>query len=96
MLTVLRVGDPGAPPLRSPDPVILSWCEAHGFILVTNNRHSMPGYLADHLAAGRHVPGVFFITRRLTVRKLFDELILIAGASLENEYEDQILNLPVS
>ena len=26
-LTIWRVGDPEGPPLQSPDPVILEWCE---------------------------------------------------------------------
>jgi hypothetical protein len=29
-LTIWRVGDPEGPPLQSPDPVILEWCEEHG------------------------------------------------------------------
>ncbi|MEH1806448.1 hypothetical protein [Nostoc sp.] len=28
---------------------------------MTNNRKSMPGHLADHLASGRHIPGIFTI-----------------------------------
>ena len=30
-MVVWRVGDAGAPPLRSPDPDILNWCERNGF-----------------------------------------------------------------
>jgi hypothetical protein len=41
------------------DPEILLWCEAHRFILVTNNRRSMPRHLADHLAMGCQNPKDF-------------------------------------
>jgi hypothetical protein len=93
-LVVMRIGDPGAPPLHSTDPALIDWCEENEFVLVTNNRRSMPRHLADHMAAGRHVPGIFVIDPSMTVGRLFDELILIAGASLENEYQDQIRHLP--
>lgn len=41
-LTVRIIGDPDAPPRGTLDPDILIWCEIHNFILVTNNRKSMP------------------------------------------------------
>jgi hypothetical protein len=96
MLIVWRVGDPGVPPLQSPDPLILEWCAANRFILVTRNRHSMPRHLAEHMAAGRHVPGIFVVVRSLSLGHLLDELLLIAGASFENEHQDQIHYLPIS
>lgn len=58
-IVVWRIGDPAAPPIGTPDPDILLWCEANGFTLVTNNRGSMPGHLRVHLEAGRHFPGMF-------------------------------------
>jgi len=61
-LEVWAIGDPDAPAKGTLDPEILLWCESHGFVLVTNNRRSMPVHLADHLAAGQHVPGIFTIS----------------------------------
>lgn len=55
-LIVWRLGDPGTPPLDAPDPAILRWCEIHDFVLVTNNRRTMPRHLADHLNRGGHIP----------------------------------------
>src|SRR5207302_3414761 len=60
-LVAWRIGQPGAPGLETPDPDLLGWCEAHDFVLVTNNRATMPGYLAAHLAGGGHVPGIFVV-----------------------------------
>ncbi|CDM97752.1 DUF5615 family PIN-like protein [Limnospira indica] len=48
-LTVWMVGDPGIPPRGTQDPEILLWCELNKFVLVTNNRRSMPVHLAEHL-----------------------------------------------
>ncbi len=89
------VGDPGAPPPGTLDPEILIWCERNGCLLVTNNRRSMPRHLADHLAAGRHVPGILVLRRRVSLDAILEELILIAGASLASEYEDRIEYVPL-
>jgi hypothetical protein len=94
-LTVWRVGVPGAPPLQSPDPVLLDWCEIHDFILVTQNRASMPGHLADHVAAGRHIPGILHLSPAMTIHEVAEELALIAGAGLPSEFQDQIRYLPI-
>ncbi|NDJ25832.1 hypothetical protein GS682_30445 [Nostoc sp. B(2019)] len=89
------VGDPGAPPRGTLDPEILCWCEEHNFLLVTNNRTSMPGHLAEHIAQDRHIPGIFILNDKLTIGQTIDELILIAQASFDNEYQNQIIHLPL-
>jgi Domain of unknown function (DUF5615) len=94
-LIVWAVGDEGAPPKGTLDPEILIWCEEHGFILVTNNRTSMPPHLTDHLAEGRHVPGIFIMNPNLSIGETIDELILIAGSSDDDEYQDYITYLPL-
>ncbi len=55
----------------------------------------MPGHLRDHLAAGGHVPGILVVPFPLGIGALVEELILIWGASLPDEYQDQIVYLPL-
>jgi hypothetical protein len=95
-ITVWAVGDPGAPSRGTLDPDILDWCEANGFALVTNNRSSMPVHLTQHLAAGKHVPGIFILASVMTIGDTAEELALIWTASDAEEYADQIRFLPVS
>jgi hypothetical protein len=95
-MVVWRVGDAGAPPLRSSDPDILIWCEANDFSLVTNNRASMPVHLRDHLAAGRHVPGILVLNPKMKLGETAQELALIWGASEMEEYIDLLNHLPLS
>jgi hypothetical protein len=95
-MCVWRVGDPGAPASGELDPSILCWCEENSFILVTNNRKSMPAHLRDHLACGRHVPGIIELNRSLSIGETSDELLLIWGASSPEEYQDLIVYLPLS
>lgn len=95
-IEVWIIGDPGAPPRGTLDPDILVWCEENEFLLVTNNRKSMPRHLKDHLALGRHIPGILVINVGMTMGQIIDELMLIAGASDVNEYRDLILYLPLT
>ena len=94
-LVVWRVGMVGVPPRGSPDPDILDWCGKHAFILVTNNRASMPTHLKSHLAQGRHIPGILVINDKMSVNETIEELLLIWSASTEDEYKDNIVYLPL-
>ena len=94
-LTVLRVGDVGAPARSTQDPEILKWCEQNDFTLVTKDPNTIPKHLSDHLAAGHHVPGIIMINRGVPMRTILDDLILIAGVSDEDEYIDQIVFIPL-
>jgi hypothetical protein len=90
------IGDPGTPERGTLDPDILLWCEANGFVLVTNNRTSMPRHLRAHLAAGRHVPGIFILNPTMSIGATIDELGIISGATESDEHADQIKHLPVT
>ena len=95
-LTVLMIGDEGAPARGTSDPEILHWCEQNHFNLITNNRKSMPQHLVDHLAAGCHVPGIIMINSGVPMGTILDDLILIAGASHEDEFRDHIIYIPLT
>ncbi len=53
----------------------------------------MPVHLAEHIALGRHIPGIFILNDKLTIGQAIDKLILIAEASFDDEYQNQILYL---
>jgi hypothetical protein len=95
-LVVWRVDDPTAPPSGTLDPAILIWCEEKTFILVTNNRQSMPQHLSVHLAQGGHVPGILELNSDMSIGETIEELLLIWGASEANEYQDQLVYLPLT
>lgn len=95
-LIVWKIGDPGAPPKGTPDPEILIWCEENNFILVTNNRKTMPWHLKDHLAKGRHIPAIFQLNPHMSIGKTVAELLLIWSNSEISEFQDTIIYLPFS
>jgi len=95
-LDVAFVGKDGVLPKETPDPEILRWIEENEYHLVTNNRHTMPIHLVEHLANGRHIPGAFQVPADWSYIEIYSELLLIAGASFPGEYADQIVHLPAN
>lgn len=92
---VIRVGDEAAPPYGTPDGRLLEWIEEQGYILVSSDRRTMPNHLHNHLAQGKYVPGILLLKRRVVVRELIADLILIWRASALSEYQDHIRYLPL-
>lgn len=89
------VGGPGAPPRATTDPAILAWCERHDFVLITNNRRTMPVHLDDHLRAGGHAPGVFMLNPSLSLGETIENLLDATKFSLAGEHRDRIGYLPL-
>ena len=95
-LIVRVVGELDSPPLGTLDPEILIWCEMREFILVTNNRTSMPVHLANHVKQNHHIPGIFILNPNLSIGDNLVELIVIAKGSFDDDYQDQIIHLPLT
>jgi hypothetical protein len=94
-LEVLAIGDEGAPEAGTADPDILKWIEENNYILVTENRSSLPKHLTDHFASGRHIPGLFWIRPDIGIGRLIEELYLIWSVSTADEYTDRTLFIPL-
>src|SRR5689334_9868737 len=71
-----QVGDFSDLPLGSLDPAILSWAEREGRILVSCDRSTMAAHFWDHLAQGRHSPGLFLLPNSFAIPEILDDLAL--------------------
>ena len=94
-LEVLAIGDPNAPPAGILDSDILLWMEVNGYILITENRSTIPVHLGDHYTAGHHFPGVFWIRPHTPLGRIVEELYLIWYTSTADEYTDHVLFIPL-
>jgi hypothetical protein len=94
-IEVLAIGEPGAPTTGTSDPDLLVWLEKEDDILVTENRSTMPVHLADHYAAGGHIPGILWIRPRIGLGVVIEALHLIWLASEAGEYHDRTLFIPL-
>ena len=52
--------------------------------------------VAEHIQQGHHIPGIFILNPSLSLGQNIDELILIAEVAFEDEFQDQIVYLPVA
>jgi hypothetical protein len=77
------------------DPSVLAWAARNQRILLTHDVATITKYAYDRIRAGQPMPGVFEINRQIAVRLVIDDLLLLAESSLENEWEGQILYLPL-
>jgi hypothetical protein len=93
-MDVLCVGEPGAPPCRTLDPDLLLAAESLGRMLISRDRDSMPGHLADHFAAGHHTWGTALLRNGFSLGRYIQEILIIWGASEADEWIDQTMYLP--
>jgi hypothetical protein len=93
-IDAVRVGDFPDLPLGALDPEILCWCERENRILITFDKSTLAGHLADHLRAGRHCPGIFMLRRGSRLALIVTFLALAAHASEAWEWDDRIEFIP--
>lgn len=92
---VVRVGDEGAPALGTLDPEILRWVEVNQRTLVTDNRKSLPGHIADHLANGGHHWGIFQVRKNAPLLRLAEALYVYWSVTEAEEWVDLTEWVPV-
>ena len=93
-IDVLRVGDPEAPPLHTPDETILLYLDQAARILITKNRASMPEHLRSHFARdGKHW-GILTVREGARLRDIIESLSIIQGASEAEEWINTTMWIP--
>jgi hypothetical protein len=93
-IEILCVGEPGAPPLRTLDPDLLVATDSLGRVLVSFDRKTMPGHLADHFRGGMHTGGVILLRNGYTLPEYVDEILLVWGATTAQEWVDLTVYIP--
>src|SRR5262245_27426029 len=76
------------------DPVIIAFCEEHEMILITLDKQTTPGHLADHFRAGRHTWGVLICKQGHPTRRYAEDIVLLWSAMSKEEWRDFTLFLP--
>lgn len=77
------------------DPAILEWAASEGRILVTVDRKTMPGFVADRLRRGLGTPGVFLIRTGLSIPRVAEELEIILACCEPAEWVDRVTYIPL-
>lgn len=77
------------------DPTVLAWAAQEGRIVLTHDVATMTAFAYERLQLGLAMPGLFEVSRRISVGLAIEEIILIAKCSLEGEWEGQVRFLPL-
>ena len=90
---LVRVQDVGLTGVE--DPQILEWAARERRVLLTHDVATITKYAYQRVEAGLPMTGVFEISPTVSIGIAIDDILLLAEASLENEWEGQILYLPL-
>ena len=92
-LDLVRVQDVGLAAAK--DPAILAWAADERRLLLTHDASTMVRHAYDRVNAGLAMPGVIEVKRTVPIRVAIDDLLIMAAGSLEDEWEGQVLYLPL-
>lgn len=90
---LVRVQDVGLS--QTDDRVILEWAAQQNRVMLTHDVETMTRYAYERVQDDLVMPGVFEISRNVPVGLAIEEILLIAEASFEGEWEGQVLYLPL-
>jgi hypothetical protein len=95
-VTIMRIGQPGMPPKRTPDPEVVEFAEANQMAVFTFDKSTMGVHADARVASGSHTYGVFIWTKKLLgVNDAAWELVMIWSASEAEEWMDRVEYLPL-
>jgi hypothetical protein len=92
-LDFVRAEDAGL--RQTPDPIILEYAAQFGRLIVTHDVATMPGHAYERVDAGMRMPGVIIVPDQLQIGRAVEELSTLIGASFDNEWEGQVVFLPL-
>ena len=77
------------------DPTVLAWAAQEGRIVLTHDVATMITFAYKRIQGGLFMPGLFEVSRRVSIGLAIEEVILLAECSLEGEWEGQVRFLPL-
>ncbi len=92
-LDLVRVQDVGL--LGAADPDVLAWAAEYGRILLTHDLATIPDFAYERVTAGETMCGVFVVPRRLSVRQVIEEILLLATETMPTDWASLVLYLPL-
>ena len=92
-LDIVRVQDVGLS--DADDPTVLEWAAREGRVLFTHDVSTVTHYAYERVIAGKAMPGVFEVSRELSLGIVIEDIILLTVCGLDGEWEGQVRYLPL-
>ena len=77
------------------DPAMLEWAAAHGLLLLTHDRRTMPAFAFERVASGLAMLGVFIVDNEMPVGKAIEELLIAAHCLSPEECRNVVMYFPL-
>ena len=77
------------------DPTVLEWAAQKDRIVLTHDVTTMTVFSYQRIKIGSSMPGLFGVSRRVSVGLAIEEILLLVEYSLEHEWEGQVRFLPL-
>lgn len=77
------------------DGSLLDWAAENERVLLTHDVSTMTALAYRRVVDGRRMPGVFEVSRAVTIRTAIDDLVLLTECSRHGEWEGQVRYLPL-
>ena len=90
---IVRAQDSGLTGVN--DEVILAWAAQEDPILLTHDVSTITAFAYGRVLKGEKMPGVFEVSRGISVRAVIDDIALLTECSLPGEWDGQVRYLPL-
>lgn len=77
------------------DEVVLAGAADHNRVLLTHDVSTITAHAYRRVMRGDAMPGVFEVSRRVTVRVAAEDILLLSECSDSGEWEGQVRYLPL-
>jgi hypothetical protein len=92
-LDIVRIQDMGL--VGSPDLDVLEWAAQENRILLTHDLNTIPKFAYERVKAGKRMPGVITVNNSVPIRTAIEDTLLLAITSDKDDWEGQIIYLPL-
>ncbi len=92
-LDVVRIQDIGLS--GADDSRVLEWAARENRVLLTHDVTTITRYAYERVQAGQQMPGVFEVTRAVSIGRAIEDILLLVECSFDGEWEGQIRYLPL-
>lgn len=77
------------------DAGLLAWSAERDRIVLTHDVTTLTGHAYDRASQGKRMPGILEVSRRLPIRSVTEDILLLDECSLPEDWESQVRYLPL-
>jgi hypothetical protein len=92
-LDIVRIQEVGLS--GAPDPELLEWAANENRLILTHDASTMTKYAYERVVNNLPMPGIVEAGQEIPFGRAIEDILLLANCSLEDEWEGQVVYLPL-